>query len=84
MPASMYENSIIIDGLGFPGGLSIDEDAALNALELEHLTQSGLTAAHLTVGAVGTMPPLQAFEKTVRDIARWERQIDNSPDTVPV
>ncbi len=81
-PVSLYENSIIIDGLGFPGGLSIDEAAALNALELEHVSQSGLTAAHLTVGTVGTMPPLQAFEKIVRDIARWERQIDNSPDTL--
>ncbi len=82
MPISLYEDSIIIDGLGFPGGLSIDEADALNVLELEHVRQSGLTAAHLTVGAVGTMPPLLAFEKVVRDIARWERQIDNSPDTL--
>lgn len=79
---SLYENSIIIDGLGFPGGLSIDENAPLNAQELEHVAQSGLTATHITVGAVGTMTPLQAFEKITRDIARWDRQIDKYPDTL--
>ena len=78
-PVALYENNIIIDGLGFPGGLSTDESAPLNELELEHVGQSGLTAAHLTVGAVGTMAPLLAFEKIVRDIARWERQIDTNP-----
>ena len=44
--------------------------------------QSGLTAAHLTVGAMGTMTPLQAFENIVRDIARWERQIESHPDVL--
>lgn len=77
-----YKDSIIIDGLGFPGGISNDETAPLNALELEHVTQSGLTAAHMTLGAVGTMPPLQAFEKIVRDIAKWERQIELHPDVL--
>ncbi len=80
--ASLYENSIIIDGLGFPGGLSNDENGLLSSTELEQVGQSGLTAAHLTVGAVGTMPPLQAFEKIVRDIARWEQQIEQNPDTL--
>jgi hypothetical protein len=73
-PLSLYDNNIIIDGLGFPGGLSTDESAPLNDLELEHVGQSGLTAAHLTVGAVGSMTPLLAFEKIVRDIARWKQQ----------
>lgn len=77
-----YKNSIIIDGLGFPGGISNDETTPLNALELEHVSQSGLTAAHMTLGAVGTMAPLQAFEKIVRDIARWERQIESHPDVL--
>ena len=81
-PVALYENSIIIDGLGFPGGLSNDETSPLNDLELEHVGQSGLTAAHLTVGAVGTMAPLLAFEKIVRDIARWEQQIDDNPKTL--
>ena len=78
-PAALYENSIIIDGLGFPGGLSNDEAALLSPSELEQVAQSGLSAVHLTLGAVGTMPPLQAFEKIVRDIARWESQIDANP-----
>lgn len=77
-----YGNSIIIDGLGFPGGISTDDTAPLNALELEHVRQSGLTAAHMTVGAVGTMAPLEAFEKIVRDIAQWERQIESHPDVL--
>ncbi len=81
-PLSLYDNNIIIDGLGFPGGLSTDESAPLNDLELEHVGQSGLTAAHLTVGAVGSMTPLLAFEKIVRDIARWEQQIDKNPKTL--
>lgn len=79
---SLYENSIIIDGLGFPGGLSIDETAPLSPVELEQVSQSGLTAAHLTVGAVGTMPPLNAFEKIVWDIARWDLQIEKNPDVL--
>jgi len=79
---SLYENSIIIDGLGFPGGLSIDETAPLSPVELEQVSQSGLTAAHLTVGAVGTMPPLNAFEKIVRDITRWDLQIETNPDVL--
>jgi membrane dipeptidase len=77
--ASLYADSIVIDGLGFPGGLSMDEGAALNPLELEQVRQSGLTAVHLTVGAVGTMTPLLAFEKIVRDIAGWEGEIEKHP-----
>jgi len=77
-----YKNSIIIDGLGFPGGISTDDSAPLNALELEHVRQSGLTATHLTVGDVGTMTPLQAFERIVRSITGWEQQIESHPDVL--
>jgi len=80
--AAIYRDSIVIDGLGFPGGLSTDESAALNELEIRDVGESGLTAAHLTVGAVGTMTPLQAFEKVVRDISRWEQEIDRHPDVL--
>jgi membrane dipeptidase len=79
---ALYENSVIIDGLGFPGGLGTDENAVLNEQEIIDIRESGLTASHLTVGAVGTMPPLEAFEKTVRDIARWERQVDSHPESL--
>jgi membrane dipeptidase len=80
--SGLYRKSIVIDGLGFPGGLSTDENALLSELELEHIHASGLTAAHLTVGDVGTMTPLAAFEKIVRSIARFERQIDSHPDVL--
>jgi membrane dipeptidase len=79
---AIYRDSIVIDGLGFPGGLSTDESAALNEREIRDVGDSGLTAVHLTVGAVGTMTPLQAFEKIVRDISRWEQEIDRRPDTL--
>jgi len=79
---SLYDSSIIIDGLGFPGGLSVDEAALLNTQELEDVVNSGLTATHITVGSVGTMTPLSAFEKIVRDIARWDREIDRHPESL--
>jgi len=71
---SIYETGFIIDGLGRPGGLGAEPDSPLSPLEIEHIRTSGLTAVHITVGAVGTMAPLEAFEKIVRDIARWESE----------
>jgi membrane dipeptidase len=75
----MYDGSIIIDGLGFPGGRQQGAATPLNALELEDIAASGLTAAHFTVGAVGTMPSLEAFEKITTNVADWEWQIDANP-----
>ena len=75
----LYKNSIIIDGLGFPGGLSVDESAALIPEEARDIAESGLTATHLTLGAVGEMAPLLAFEKIVRDITKWDRAIERYP-----
>jgi membrane dipeptidase len=77
--SGLYKEGIIIDGLGFPGGLSSEENTVLNDLELQQMRSSGLTATHLTVGDVGTMTPLAAFEKIVRSITHWERQIENHP-----
>ena len=79
---AIYESSIIIDGHGFQRGLSADESAMLNELEVKDIKASGLTATHLTVGAVGSMAPLKAFEKIVRDIARWEGEIDAHPEVL--
>jgi len=79
---AIYENSIIIDGLGFPGGLGADEGALLNEQEVNDIHASGLTATHLTIGAVGAMSPLEAFEKIVRDMARWEGEIDTHPEVL--
>jgi len=81
MAGQLYARSVIIDGLGFPGGLNPDETAALSAAEVGHVRQSGLSAVHLTVGDVGTMPPLAAFEKVVRSVARWEGEIAAHPET---
>lgn len=53
-----------------------ESGSPLSELEIEHVRSSGLTAVHITVGAVGAMTPLEAFEKIVRDIARWENEID--------
>lgn len=76
---SLYERSVVIDGLGFPGGLSGDPRGPLLEQELQDVKHSGLTATHITMGKVGTMPPLEAFESIVRSIARWESHIDKNP-----
>jgi len=80
--ADLYRRSVVIDGLGFPGGLNPDEDAPLSIAEAADVSVSGLSAAHLTVGTVGSMAPLEAFEKVVRGIARWEADIDRYPDAL--
>jgi len=79
---TLYSNSIVIDGLGFPSSMDTEEGAALGPEEIDHVRASGLSAVHLTVGAVGTMDPLEAFEKIVRDIARWEGEIDSNPEVL--
>lgn len=79
---ALYRFGVSIDGLGFPGGLNPDENEPLSAAEVEDVAASGLTAVHLTVGDVGTMAPLAAFEKIVRSIARWEADIDAHPDVL--
>jgi len=79
-PASgLYARCIAIDGLGGPGGIETEEGAPLSVPMLGDVRTSGMTALHVTVGAVGTMPSLEAFEKIVRDIARWEGEVDRSP-----
>lgn len=76
----LYNDSIIIDGLGFPGGRQQGGASLLNALELEDIATSGLTATHFTVGAVGTMPSMEAFEKIVTNVSAWEGQIKANPE----
>lgn len=76
---ALYARSIVIDGLGGPGGAETEEGAPLSPAEVEDVRGSGITAFNLTVGAVGTMAPLEAFEKIVRDVARWEGEIERHP-----
>ncbi|MFK7828303.1 MAG: dipeptidase [Congregibacter sp.] len=78
--ASKYP--LFIDGLGFPGGISMGEGAALLEQEVNDIEQSGLVAIHQTVGSVGTMAPLEAFEAIVRDITLAEADINLHPGTL--
>lgn len=78
----LYANSIVIDGMGFPGGRQPGESTLLNSLELADIAASGLSAAQFTVGAVGTMPPMEAFTKITVSISQWEKQVDSWPDTL--
>jgi len=78
--SSLYDNTIVIDGLGFPGSMESEQGALLNPAEISHVEASGLTAIHVTLGSVGTMPPLLAFEKVVRDVTRWQAEISAHSD----
>lgn len=75
----LYDSSIVIDGLGGPGGIATDEGAALTAAEIGDVRASGMTCLHMTVGEVGGMPADEAYEKAVASIARWEAEIDRYP-----
>jgi membrane dipeptidase len=78
-----YREAIVIDGLGGPGGgIDDDPDAGLSEQELKDTHESGVTCAHITVGAVGTTAPDTAFVETVRGIAYWEREIDRHPEVL--
>ncbi|HMB58637.1 MAG TPA: membrane dipeptidase [Xanthomonadales bacterium] len=79
---TFYRDAIVIDGLGGPGGRAVDGEMPLNALELADVRASGLTAIHLTIGRVGTMPSLEMFEHVVTDLANWEAEIDAHPETL--
>ena len=78
--SAWYQEGIIIDGLGFPGSMHTNMDEGLSRQDLAEIQQSGLTACHLTVGDVGAMPPLQAFEAILRSIDQWESEIEKHSD----
>lgn len=80
--SSLYSRSIAIDGCGGPGGRQPGSDNLLNAEEVADVRQSGVSAISMTIGTVGAMPPLEAFEKIVRDVARWEGEIETHPDAL--
>ena len=78
-----YREAIVIDGLGGPGGgVNDNPDAGLSDQEVKDVHESGVTCAHITVGAVGTTAPDTAFMETVRGIAFWEREIDRHPEVM--
>ncbi len=71
--------AIVIDGLGGPGGHATEDGAELSPSEVDDIKVSGMTCLHLTVGEVGTMPPDEAYQKSVASIARWEAEVDRYP-----
>ena len=78
-----YREAIVIDGLGGPGGgVNDNPDAGLSEQEVKDAHESGVTCAHITVGAVGSTAPDTAFMETVRGIAYWEREVDRHPDVL--
>ena len=76
---SLYQRSIVIDGLGGPGGVSFDSGRPLTPDEVAEVRESGITAFNVTIGSVGNEPPLAAFEAIVRDIARLDAEIERHP-----
>ena len=80
--AELYRRSIVIDGLGGPGGDQFDAGRPLTSAEVAEVRESGITAFNVTIGHVGNEPPLAAFEAIVRDIARLDGEIDRHPDVL--
>lgn len=80
--AELYARTIPIDGCGGPGGRVPGRGSPLSDEEVTDVRESGLAAVSMTIGAVGTMPPLAAFERIIRDVAHWEDQIDAHPDAL--
>lgn len=77
-----HDRPSYIDGLGFPGGISMAEGKPLLDQEIRDIQQSGLLATHMTVGSVGSMSPLQAFEAIVREIALRDADIARHPQVL--
>ncbi len=77
-----YETSVIIDGLGFPGGMGTEPGTPLTSEQVADIRASGLTATHLTVGPVGTMPTTESYAQTTRGIAFWNSEIAANPEAL--
>ena len=77
-----FEDAILIDGLGFPGGLETETGVPLTAAQIDDIRASGLTATHLTVGPVGTMPSSESFEGVMKALAHWDGEIERHPDAL--
>jgi membrane dipeptidase len=73
-----YNSATVIDGLGFPGGLKTETGTPLTPVQLDDIKASGLSATHLTVGPVGTMPSVESFEGVMRALAFWDGEIERN------
>ncbi|HEX4242721.1 MAG TPA: membrane dipeptidase [Steroidobacteraceae bacterium] len=78
--ADAYEHAMVIDALGGPGDNDpgAPENAPLSAHAVADARASGVTAANLTVNAVGN--GLHRFEETVAGIARADLEIQRHPE----
>lgn len=77
-----YDGAVVIDGLGGPGAMGVGWDHPLTPAQLQDTRNSGATCTHITVGSVGTKPPLRAYEDIMGAIAFWDSQIDAYPDVL--
>jgi membrane dipeptidase len=77
-----YDSWVVVDGCGSPGDFASDEGAPLSARAIADVRAAGLTAVNLTVGPVGNRPGHEAFFGIVRDVARWQREVDAHPETL--
>ena len=74
-----YRSTTVIDGLGFPGAMGTEPGVPLTASQIDDIRASGLTATHLTVGPVGTMPSAESFDGVMRALAFWDSEIERNP-----
>jgi len=77
-----YDSSIVIDGLGGPGGGDQQPNTPLTAANIAHTKSSGLACTHITLMPVGTTPPDTAFRMAMSDMSMWQREIDAHADVL--
>ena len=75
-----YADAVVIDGLGGPGRAGGKLGPELDARDLADIRASGLCAANLTVGGVGSYA--NDYEEAVRSIAFWDSEVAGHPDTL--
>lgn len=81
-PVGRYEQAMIIDGCGGPGGSdpAAAPDAPLTAQDLQDVRASGVTAVNFTVNDVGNGP--RKFELAVAGIAAADHEVNEHPDVL--
>jgi membrane dipeptidase len=70
-----YDDAIVIDFLASPGPFNIPIDIPLKDEMVRNASRSGITAVNLTVSGGG-------FESTVRQMAKWNAEIDKYPEVM--
>lgn len=75
-----YERAVVVDALGGVGAEKENDEEPLTASDLADARASGVTAVNVTVSSVGVLEG--AFEKTVRQIGSWERELNRHPDVL--